>query len=37
LASIDAAQQQLGWKPEVDLRAGLAELVDWWRSEQVSA
>ena len=37
LASIDAAQEQLGWKPEVDLRAGLAELVDWWRSERAPA
>jgi UDP-glucose 4-epimerase len=34
LASIDAAQQQLGWKPEVDLRAGLRSLVDWWRRER---
>jgi UDP-glucose 4-epimerase len=37
LASIDAAQEQLGWKPEVDLRAGLAALVDWWRAERVPA
>jgi UDP-glucose 4-epimerase len=36
LASIEAAQQQLGWKPEVDLRAGLAALVDWWRSERLT-
>jgi UDP-glucose 4-epimerase len=34
LASIDAARQQLGWKAEVDLRAGLAALVDWWRAER---
>src|SRR3954463_5208203 len=37
LASIDAARQQLGWKPEVDLRAGLADLVEWWRAEKVPA
>jgi UDP-glucose 4-epimerase len=37
LASIDAAQQQLGWKPEVDLRSGLAALVDWWRAEREDA
>jgi UDP-glucose 4-epimerase len=37
LASIDAAQQQLGWKPEVDLRTGLAALVDWWRAEREPA
>ena len=37
LASIDAAQEQLGWKPEVDLRAGLAALVEWWRAERVPA
>jgi nucleoside-diphosphate-sugar epimerase len=37
LASIDAAQQQLGWKPEIDLKAGLRGLVDWWRAEQVAA
>jgi UDP-glucose 4-epimerase len=36
LASIEAAQQQLGWKPEVDLRAGLRALVDWWRAESVA-
>jgi UDP-glucose 4-epimerase len=37
LASIDAARQHLGWKPEVDLHAGLRALVDWWRSEGVNA
>jgi UDP-glucose 4-epimerase len=37
LASIEAAREQLGWKPEVDLRAGLAALVDWWRAERVPA
>jgi len=37
LASIDAARQQLGWKPEVDLRAGLADLVEWWRAEREPA
>jgi UDP-glucose 4-epimerase len=37
LASIDAARQHLGWKPEVDLRTGLAALVDWWRGEREPA
>jgi UDP-glucose 4-epimerase len=37
LADIDAARQQLGWKPEIDLEAGLRSLVDWWRSEGGSA
>jgi UDP-glucose 4-epimerase len=37
LASIEAAQQQLGWKPEVDLHTGLRALVDWWRAERASA
>jgi nucleoside-diphosphate-sugar epimerase len=31
---IEAAGQQLGWKPEVDLHGGLRELVAWWRSER---
>jgi len=34
LASIDAAQRQLGWQPEVDLKQGLGRLVDWWRAER---
>jgi UDP-glucose 4-epimerase len=34
LASIEAAQQQLGWSPEVDLKEGLGRLVDWWRKER---
>jgi UDP-glucose 4-epimerase len=34
LASIDAARQQLGWTPEVDLKEGLGRLVDWWRKER---
>ena len=37
LSSIEAAGQQLGWKPEVDLRTGLAALVDWWRAEREPA
>jgi UDP-glucose 4-epimerase len=32
LASIEAAGQQLGWRPEVPLDEGLGRLVDWWRS-----
>jgi UDP-glucose 4-epimerase len=34
LASIDAAQSLLGWKPEVDLQDGLGRLVEWWRAER---
>ena len=34
LASIDAAEARLGWTPQVDLHAGLAALVDWWRAER---
>jgi UDP-glucose 4-epimerase len=34
LASIDAAERQLGWQPEVDLAEGLGRLVDWWRAER---
>ncbi len=34
LASIDAAQQRIGWQPDVGLEQGLRELVDWWRSER---
>jgi UDP-glucose 4-epimerase len=34
LASIDAARELLGWKPEVDLEAGLRTLVDFWRAER---
>jgi UDP-glucose 4-epimerase len=37
IASIEAAREQLGWKPEVDLHAGLRTLVDWWRAERVPA
>jgi UDP-glucose 4-epimerase len=34
LASIDAAERQLSWKPEVDLEEGLRRLVDWWHAER---
>jgi UDP-glucose 4-epimerase len=34
LASVEAAREQLGWKPEVDLDTGLGLLVDWWRAER---
>ena len=34
LASIDAAEQRLGWAPQVDLESGLRQLVDWWRAER---
>jgi UDP-glucose 4-epimerase len=32
LADIGAAARDLGWKPTIDLRAGLADLVNWWRT-----
>jgi UDP-glucose 4-epimerase len=32
LADIGAAARDLGWKPSIDLRAGLADLVNWWRT-----
>jgi UDP-glucose 4-epimerase len=34
LASVEAARERLGWKPEVDLDTGLSRLVDWWRTER---
>jgi UDP-glucose 4-epimerase len=37
LADIEAARQHLGWKPEIDLEAGLRDLVDWWRAERRSS
>ena len=37
LASIDAARQQIGWRPTVGLDDGLRTLVDWWRAERERA
>jgi nucleoside-diphosphate-sugar epimerase len=37
LASVEAARERLGWKPEVDLDTGLGLLVDWWRAERGAA
>jgi UDP-glucose 4-epimerase len=34
LADISAAERDLGWKPEIGLEAGLAELVEWWSAEK---
>ncbi len=34
LASVEAAHEQLGWAPVVDLETGLGILVDWWRAER---
>lgn len=34
LADISAAERDLGWKPEIGLEEGLAELVEWWRTEK---
>jgi UDP-glucose 4-epimerase len=33
LADISAANERLGWKPEIDLEDGMRELVAWWRAE----
>ncbi len=32
LADVSAARERLGFVAEVDLRAGLRQLVDWWRT-----
>ena len=37
LASVEAAQRDLGWKAEYHLDAGLRLLVDWWRAEQAAS
>ena len=34
LASTEAAARDLGFRAEIDLDAGLRELVGWWRAEQ---
>jgi len=34
LADISAAARDLGWKPTIGLRDGLADLVTWWRSQR---
>lgn len=34
LADISAAERDLGWKPEIGLEDGLAELVEWWQAEK---
>ena len=34
LADISQAEERLGFKAEMQLREGLADLVAWWRSEQ---
>jgi UDP-glucose 4-epimerase len=33
LADISAAARDLGWRPEIELAAGLRGLVEWWRAE----
>ncbi|MCC6437662.1 MAG: NAD-dependent epimerase/dehydratase family protein [Acidimicrobiales bacterium] len=33
LAAVDAARRDLGFATEIDLDAGLRDLVDWWRYE----
>jgi UDP-glucose 4-epimerase len=37
LADISAAQARLGWRPEIELRSGLRDLVAWWQSETARA
>lgn len=37
LASIDAAKEMLGFEAKVPLEAGLRDLVNWWRNQQVRA
>jgi UDP-glucose 4-epimerase len=37
LADISQAESRLGFKAEMQLREGLADLVAWWRSEQEAA
>jgi UDP-glucose 4-epimerase len=34
LADISAAEQKLGWRPELSLHEGLQGLVDWWRASK---
>jgi len=34
LADTSAAVRQLGWKPEISLEEGLAQLVGWWRGQR---
>jgi UDP-glucose 4-epimerase len=34
LAATEAAREKLGFEAEVDLRDGLANLVEWWQAEQ---
>jgi len=36
LASVDAARRDLGFSAEIDLKQGLVQLVDWWRSERAA-
>jgi UDP-glucose 4-epimerase len=37
LADTSQAREQLGFKAQVDLRAGLTRLVDWWRADRECA
>ncbi len=37
LADISAAESALGWSPEIDLRTGLRDLVQWWSVENAVA
>jgi UDP-glucose 4-epimerase len=35
LADTTAAAERLGFRPELELREGLADLVDWWRASRL--
>jgi UDP-glucose 4-epimerase len=37
LADTSAAAERLGFRAEIDLRAGLRDLVDWWRGQRTEA
>jgi UDP-glucose 4-epimerase len=36
LADVSKAERELGWRAEYGLRDGLADLVNWWRSERTA-
>jgi UDP-glucose 4-epimerase len=37
LADTSQAAERLGFTAQIDLAAGLRDLVDWWRAEQAAA
>jgi len=36
LASTEKAERELGFSTQIDLQAGMADLVDWWRANRMS-